>query len=319
MLLAFSAPAGAATRTIALGELAQPVCEPARFDPGSGKCVAPADLDQLGEAACPKSAEGFSFSGGKCQFDAAKAAPPRCNQLDPNLVYDAETKLCARVVATATSAPGSYVGDCFTINSEPTGTTLRSGRSYLVTEQKREADDDRTLTLVSASINYVPVPGWFGCKAQAGPLHQVRSSTLAAHGARRHGWAYGALAMPYKYFLDGGGFQTGLPVGAYVGWREGQSGSGTMLAAAITLSQVKADTLGLDADGNPAVTGSTDVAALSWALGLVFDVSKEPNTKAFKTGFFIGQDRINKTPTIHYKRNGKTWIAIQVGFDFTDY
>jgi len=144
---------------------------------------------------------------------------------------------------------------------------------------------------------------------------------MMSTGAGRYGWAYGALTMPYKYYPSDKSFVAGVPIGAYLGWRMGRAGSGVTLAGALTLSQVKAETVDpkvLDGDGKPTVTGTADVAALSAAVGVVFDVSKEPGTKAFKAGLFVGKDRITHSPTIDYKHSGKTWFAVQIGFDFTD-
>ncbi len=223
----------------------------------------------------------------------------------------------APVSVLAQSALGSFVGDCFQL-VESDG----SEATYAVTQQE-PAGGDMKLTLVQGSVSLVPVPGKFGCKpaVMIGDPTNKTHGELMKRGARRYGWAYGALTMPYKYYTGSKGFQAGVPIGGYLGYRVGQMGSGYTAAVALTLSQVKADTLDpdtLDAEGRPTVTGHTDVAALSWALGLVFDVGKDPTTKAFKAGVFVGRDRVNTSPSISYKHNGKTYIAVQLGFDFTD-
>jgi hypothetical protein len=149
----------------------------------------------------------------------------------------------------------------------------------------------------------------------------VLASQMNAVGATRFGYAYGFLTMPYKYFPSEKSFQVNVPIGAYMGWRWGAAGSGQTLAAAVTLSTVKANTVDpntLDASGKPTVTGTTDVAALSIAAGIMFDVLKSPAGKPFKTGVFVGRDIVNQDPTIDYKFNRKNWIAVQIGYSFTD-
>lgn len=308
----------AATSTVKLGELAKPTCASAVFDDATGKCGPPPKLDKFDKDTCP-SAAGFSFDG-KCKFDPAQSKP-ECSTVLGRLAYDPETKSCVLVVNSPTSAPGSYVGDCFTVVGDVEGTLFKSGDTYAVTNQRREANDERTLTMVKGDVNLVPIPFYFGCKARGGKEVEVPAGRMMASGAKRYGWAYGFLTMPYKYYPSAKEFQVGVPIGSYLGYRVGQAGSGYTWAAAVTLGQVKADTLDPklpDPSGKPTVTGTTDVAALSWALGMVFDVSKEPATKGFKAGVFVGQDRVNRSPSIEYKHNGKTWVAIQVGYDFTD-
>lgn len=324
LLAAVSSPSLAATRKVALPELAAPTCPPPllTFDSKTGACV-PADKDKvaaLKEEACPK-ANGFAFANGKCTFDQAKAPAPACNKSVSNLVYDADAKSCLLVTGQPSSSPGDYVSDCFKVVGVPEGSGLEAGKYYTVTNQRDEQDDDHLLSVVEGDLNWVPVPGLFGCKATKGPKRMVLASSLMDNGAQRFGWAYGALAMPYKYYPKSKTFVAGLPIGAYLGWRMGRAGSGVTLAAAMTLSQVKADTIDpktLDMNGKPTVTGTTDVAALSGAIGLVFDVSKRPGLKAFKAGAFVGKDRINRSPTIDFKQQGQWWMALQLGFDFTD-
>lgn len=317
--LLLGATAHAATTPVKLSDLATPSCAPAEFDSANGQCKAPANLATVKKEDCPK-APGFSVVGDKCSFDPAQAKP----QCDTTLAltYNAELKQCVLVKVTPTSAPGSYVGDCFQIKSAPSGSALQADHVYLTTEQHREGENDRKLSLVEGKLSLLPVPGIFGCRAASGgPKHEALASNLVAHGARRYGWAFGALTMPYKYYRKTKEFQVGVPIGAYLGYRMGQAGAGYTFAGAFTMSQVKADTIDpnvLDAQGKPTVTGSTDVAAMSWALGMVFDLSKEPGTKPFKAGLFVGQDRVNRAPNIDYKNNGRTWIALQVGYDFTD-
>jgi hypothetical protein len=313
--LLLAVAAHAATQPVSLTKLAEPICSAgtATFDKATGSCKAPANLATLDDKTCPKAA-GFKVQGSTCSFDPAESKP-QCDTT-VSLSYDPALKECVLVKTTPSSSPGSYVGDCFKVTAVPAGTALRSKGTYFATAQRAATENDRMLTLVDAGFSI------HGCRAKdGGTRHEVLASTLVEHGARRYGWAFGALTMPYKYYRSSKEFQVGVPIGAYLGYRLGQAGSGYTLAGAFTVSQVKANTIDpntLNAQGEPTVTGSTDVAALSWAGGVVFDLSKEPGTKPFKAGLFVGRDRINKAPNIDYKNNGKTWIALQIGFDFTD-
>jgi hypothetical protein len=226
---------------------------------------------------------------------------------------------CSYEATLAISGLGDYVGDCFATPIAPAGSGLKAGGHYLVTGQQDAGDKDRELTIVDGTD-----PHWYklGCKAaQSGSVHRVLASGLIESGAKRKGYAYGFLTMPYKYFPSDKSFETGVPIGGYLGWRSGQAGSGKTVAAAVTLGSVKANTVDpnqRDAAGNKLVTGNADVAALSFAFGGMFDLLKSPAGKPFKAGVFVGWDFVNEDPGIDYRHNRKPWIAIQLGYDFTD-
>ena len=207
-------------------------------------------------------------------------------------------------------------------------TDLTAGKNYLVTNQRAiDTTDtaDRELSLVSSTnFWHSDWDTWplVGCTAEKnGTQHHVSASKLIVAGAKRRGYAYGFLTMPYKYFRSKKSFLINVPLGGYLGLRYGQAGSGTTFAFAVTLSSVKAETIDpakLDAAGKPTITGTADVSALSGAFGFIFDVLKSQAGKPFKAGIFVGRDVVNSTPTIDYQFNRKTWIAIQLGYDFTD-
>jgi hypothetical protein len=230
----------------------------------------------------------------------------------------------------ATSSQGDYVGDCFHLKT-PVG-KLPAGTRLFVTDQDTQNKDDPTLTVVRAVdwgdglYRYAQnlLPGWPSCRADFSdiPAETLSASELTKSGATRRGYAFGALTMPYKYFPGSKKFISGLPIGAYMGWRVGQQGSALTFAAAATLGAVTADTLtktGSGANEVVTLTGSTQAAALSWAAGLMFDVSRNPSGKPMRAGLFAGKDHVNQSDNIRYEHNNKTWVAVQIGFDFTDY
>lgn len=223
------------------------------------------------------------------------------------------------------SHEGDYVGDCFSVSADIKGVSLGSGGDYFVTAQDSLDKNNPKLTLVKVKKftwpwvqEFVPI---FGCRPEKGgePV-QVEAARLAESGARRRGFSYGVLTMPYKYFPGQKSFVAGLPLGGYLGWRIGQPGSSGTFALAMTATSVKADIIDpKTADqATPTITGSTDVMALSGALGFIFDVTRSPSGRAFKSGIFVGKDYVNSDPSIRYKFNRNTWVAVQFGFDFTD-
>ncbi len=218
-------------------------------------------------------------------------------------------------------AAGDYIGDCFVVKVVPQGTALKSGQNYYVSGQKNLDDDDRELTLLEGSMRYIAAWPPLNCRPTGGSEHKVKASDLIEAGASRQGYTDGLLTMPYKYFPNEKSFVINAPVGGYLGWRDGLAGSGRTVAVALTLSSVSANTVDPnqpDSAGKPTVTGTTTVAALSFAGGMMFDILKSPRGKPFKTGVFFGRDVVSKDPTIDYRFNRKTWVAIQIGYDFTD-
>ena len=312
-----------ALEKIVPAELIQPSVCPDYYTFENKKCTAkPEDVPNPTAENCQ--AVGFELgkkdTAASCVDVKKKVVSPECKPLAgyvAKISGTGATATCSYESALATSSLGDYLGDCFRIAAVPAGTTMKEGNDYAVTAQRDLGGVDKNLTLVPGQNDWLP----FGCKALRGPEVKVNASTLIEAGATRHGYAYGFLTMPYKYFPGEKSFQVNVPIGGYVGWRRGQAGSGVTTAFAVTLSSVKANTVDpktLDAAGKPTVTGTTDVAALAGAFGFVFDILKSPAGKAFKAGVFVGRDIVSKDPTIDYRFNRKTWIAVQLGYDFTD-
>jgi hypothetical protein len=123
------------------------------------------------------------------------------------------------------------------------------------------------------------------------------------------------LSLPFKYHAHDKSFTPGaLNIGPYLGRRWGSSGSAITAALAAAIGSVRGEVR--DAQGN--ITGTPDVTAFSMAVGLMLDVSKNPDFKPFKVGLFYGIDRVNADDAVKYKHNRKPWVAFQIGYDFTD-
>ncbi|GEM_PF-3524514 len=306
----------------------KPVC-PDYYKYENGDCNAETDkIATLKEKDCKGS--GLKFDDKRspapaCIVDDKKDTGPACKPLSGYTSKISGTggdATCRYELTIPASAPGDYIGDCFHIKTKPSDTQLVVGEYYFVSGQKTVNKDDRELTLVSgklgAKLGFIPI----GCYATAGgSQHHVLASQLIEAGASRSGYTFGILTMPYKYFPSEKKFQVNVPIGAYLGWRYGQAGSGTTAALAVTLSQVKANTVDptkLDAAGKPTVTGTADVSALSYAVGMMSDILKSSGGRPFKAGVFLGKDIVNSDPAVDYRFNRKTWIAIQLGYDFTE-
>jgi hypothetical protein len=279
-------------------------------------------VPSVGTASAPAAAASAATAKASCTVPAAKqSVPAECKAMfGRNSAIEGTGKdaRCVYTPTVPTSTPGAYRNDCFFINAVPASTGLKPGTLYFTTKQVDNGEDSPTLTLVEAK------PGrLYGCSPkEAGDKPPALSAdVLMEAGAERRGYSFGLLTMPYKYFPKQKAFAVNAPIGGYFGWRNGQFGSGTTYALAVTLSSVVAESLDpntKDAAGNSKITGTTNVAALSIASGVIWDVLKTPRGKPFKAGFFVGQDLVNQDTTFNYKYNRKTWIAIQFGFDFTD-
>lgn len=255
---------------------------------------------------------GFKFGPEKCSAEGVKAPSPECADL-PGYKPKIEGGMCSYKWQTPSSAPGQFVNDCLEMLSPPAGTSLAMGKTYVVTDQVPQTGGDSLLTLAPGEVSYVPLY----CKQLPGASTKVQASALTGT-AVRSGYTWGVLSMPYKWFPKQKAFVTGAPIGAYVGWRRSQAASGFTVAAAATLSSVKAEAFETDAAGKETITGSTEVSALSLAFGVIWDIAKDQRATPFKVGVFAGSDLINEAPGIRYPYSGKTYLAIQIGYNFTD-
>ena len=239
-------------------------------------------------------------------------------------------KADAATTSDSRSQSGDYLGDCFIVRSTlPSAPAMAVDRNYIVTRQSGSDPTQPQLTLVPAIRwdtmsffqEYVPGVSCRPDRSTQGPI-SVPASALADAGALRMGWVHGILTMPYKYYPGSKKFEAGAPIGAYLGWRWGQPGAGLTLAGAVTIGSVNADTVDpqtLNAQGQPTITGSTNATALSAAVGYVVDITRNETYHPFKVGIFVGKDFVNTSPNLVYEHNRKTWVALQIGFQFTDH
>jgi hypothetical protein len=260
---------------------------------------------------------------------------PSCKEMPgqhvDRVMEGSEARCEYRALAPEASARSDYLGDCFLIKSEVPDLPRRVSRHWIVTGQDNTKVDDPTLMLVPASDwghslfqetaqRIMPLVGCTPRTSNVQPV-SVSAHVLQEHGAIRRGFVYGLLTTPYKFYRSDKKFEAGVPVGPYLGWRIGQSGFGGALVAAFTLGSVNGETVQADpADASKTqVIGKTNLMALSGAVGIVFDVTRNPSKKGIKAGILIGKDWVNEDPGVRYVHNRKSWLAVQIGYDLTDY
>ncbi len=141
--------------------------------------------------------------------------------------------------------------------------------------------------------------------AQPGLAIAIDPDTLSNTPPNRHGWTYGTLIVPYKYQFGGDrSVSGGATLGGYMGYRTSLSGSSV---AFITFAgPTKVDVAQMK-DGK---ASTESLAGLSYGVGLLGTIKD-----GFKAGVVLGTDRVAKSAG--YPNNGKPWISLSLGYDFT--
>lgn len=295
----------------------KPTCDsPYEYDAVAKACKPSDAFKDLKEPNCSKNKG--TLVDDKCVAPATEAMPkPTCG--DARLRYKDEQ--CYWDDSTPRSAEGDYLGDCFTIRgvNQPIrdkGLAPLKGKDYrlVIVTGQTDIDDgkDRELSVVDASF-YSKL--W--CLADGGAeVKKIKASDLVDAGASRRGWVYGMMAVPFKYYRSGAGSQTGnLSVGPYAGWRYARNGSGFTLAASAGLASLQGETR--DSANN--IIDRPQLVGYTVAAGVLWDISKRPGTRPFQLGLVLGEDRVGRSNLSKFAQHGKTWVALQLGYQFTDY
>jgi len=295
-------------------DLSVPYCHPL-FDlnPATGLCKAkPAEVANLKPAECI-TIVGLKLNGSSCAPDVTEPQP-QCRAV-LGQVATLKNGKCTYEPQSMTSASGDYVGDFFTIAAVPEDNPGKlgfpAGTVVKVLSQKSQGSNDELLTVAPVMPpKYLP----YIDLDPVGPSKTIAASELIEYGASRTGWTYGVLAVPYKYYTHDKKFGDGVSIGPYIGRRWGRPGSAWTLAASAAIGKVKGQVL----DDAGKVTSTPDLMAYSLAAGVMWDVSKRDGIKPFKVGLFTGQDIVGEDDKVKFKNNRKWWLALQIGFDFTD-
>jgi hypothetical protein len=288
---------------------------PANFAVKGMACVADdAEILKLTEDKCKGAGLAFVGKPAQCFVVKDQIPTPTCSGGALPLTYDKTLQQCVVKDEIPRSLLSEYLGDCFRIKGLPAGSKLglESENTYQVRFQRPEGTADKMLTLALSGDK-----GTLGCApVEKATLFDVKASDLQAIGANRAGWAFGVLALPYKYHTDDRSFSAATSVGPYFGRRWGTPGSAYTFAVAATIGSVKGEVR--DAVDKTKIVETPDLQAFSLSAGFSYDVSKSPEIRPFKIGFFVGADWVGSSDIVKYKHNRKPWVALQIGYDFLD-
>lgn len=146
-------------------------------------------------------------------------------------------------------------------------------------------------------------------RVKEGDVVLVQQNDIRVTPPDRFGLTYGTLLVPFKYHFRGDkDFTGGASLGGYLGFRQDRSGVtglalqyvGFLGAANVAVPQT--------VNG---VSTTQNMTGVSYGLGIIGTVKD-----AFHMGVVIGADRVNSSA--NFKDNGKAWLAISVGFDFSN-
>lgn len=263
-----------------------------------GVFLASAFADDVVAPICPNpGTHKLSEDGKKCvpKVDAGKAVQP---------AQPAKSD----TAAAAVSDPGNYEHDCI----KPFGAL-----------KKRLADEgfglgkDKLYVASQDGINLQVLPAndgtIFGCNPIDGQQTKVTVDEVVASGSFRSGWVYGVLVAPFKFYPHSGEIAASSTIGPYLGWRMDRNFLG--VSTTWVLSSGIGSVTAKDKDESGQVK-SAQLTALSGSTGLVFEINKGKNP--FRAGVLIGKDWIDRKSSITYENNGRTWFALQLGYDWTD-
>jgi hypothetical protein len=137
----------------------------------------------------------------------------------------------------------------------------------------------------------------------------VKAAEITGTPPDRYGLTYGTLLVPYKYQLKGDRSLSGkASIGGYLGFRQDRSGWTGLALQYVAFVGASSISVAQTVDGSPV---TQDMTGLSYGLALLGTVKE-----AFQLGVVIGADRVNRNA--HYVNNGKPWVAVSLGFDFSN-
>ena len=139
-----------------------------------------------------------------------------------------------------------------------------------------------------------------------GVAYAVPKEIMKRHGFARYGWTYGVMVVPFKYFPHDHSFEPSQTLGAYLGYRLGQTGWGMSLVASAGAATMKVSTV---VDGQ---AKEQTITGFSYSTGLMFDIDK--TSKPFQAGILVGRDRVGSNTALSYRHDGRHWISMQLGW-----
>jgi hypothetical protein len=135
--------------------------------------------------------------------------------------------------------------------------------------------------------------------------YEIGKGVLLRHAFRRSGVTFGALVVPFKFYVSGDRtITTSSTIAPYIGFRLPQSFS-------LTVTPIASVGLGL-VPVTDASSGETETkSALSAAFGFAVKSSKND---AFNAGFLVGRDFLSKADEKADPNLRKAWFSLYVGY-----
>jgi hypothetical protein len=140
-----------------------------------------------------------------------------------------------------------------------------------------------------------------------GEAYTIPKTEIVRFGYVRSGVVYGLLLVPYKYHRHDKSFTSSVTVGPYFGTRVGYLGLDSSLVISVGLTSLNV----ANANGQTSTQQGYTIAA-----GMIWSITK--NKSPLQFGLLVGKDWAGSNASPRYVHEGKTWIAAQIGFNFSD-
>jgi hypothetical protein len=143
-------------------------------------------------------------------------------------------------------------------------------------------------------------------KIKDGDVVAIDATLLAALSPKRLGVTYGTLLVPYKYQYQGDkDFSPAAAIGGYLGYRHETD---VMTVQYIGFVGATSVSVNQTVDNVPKTQNMTGI---SYGVGLLGTVKD-----SFQLGLIVGADKVNTSAK--YRNNGKLWVAVSLGFEFSN-
>jgi hypothetical protein len=271
-------------------------------------------------AAASSAATLAAAAAGDAEF--ARPESDRSNYLSDRLNYSFDNRVL--LLDTTAAQPATKEG------CAPAETSLKAiGKIELKTEEKKDGKTEirsvpmlmmqvtRTANAPSADtspdggLRQPSSPrGAFRCagdqRVAVGDVVLMDPTQLDSVPPHRFGLTYGALMVPYKYYIGGDHeFSGAATVGGYLGYREASTGYDLRLVGFLGASSISVPQ---QADGQE---GTKNLAGISYGLGVLGTVKD-----SFQLGLVLGWDRVGRSA--NFANNGKPWVAVSLGYAFSN-
>lgn len=135
--------------------------------------------------------------------------------------------------------------------------------------------------------------------------YTIETATLNDYAYRRTGVMFGALVVPFKFYLGSESRLSPAPtIAPYLGFR-------AVAPFNLTFTPLISTGLGLIPVTDPDTGETSTKAALSAAVGVLLTHSKNEN---FNAGFLLGKDFLSRTDRGNDKAVGDLWFSIYAGY-----